>query len=491
MRVTRLMKASIVLEIIIVKNIGKSMNQSPPPSKLNPKMSKSLMMGCFVGNVLEWFDFAIYGCLASVLGQLFFPTLDPYAALLSSYGVFAAAFIMRPIGAILIGHLGDKEGRKKAFLWSLVGIAIPTVIMGLLPVYDQIGVYAPICLIFCRMMQGLSIGGEFTGSIILLVEHAPAHRKGFFSTWADMGSAVGIIAASIAVLLLNVALTEAELLAWGWRVPFLMSSFAAVGGYYLRRQLTETPEFLAQRNNRAPSTWPLWIVFQKYKRKVILTMGFLMVNSAGYYLVIVFIPNQNLSQYPKIYGSVSMVFSLILMMPAMIWGAILSDKIGQARCLIMGYTGCLILAFPLLYAAKYGTYWQQLVYQGLFSLTLGFCFGPRSSFATQIFPTAIRYSALAISYNLGNALFGGTAPLVCCLMIEQTSTMLAPASYIAVASLISLVSVILLGRDLAREKKSISRGLEDQRYIPDYKTHILQKFSHLEPSLEYQGSKKF
>ena len=203
-------------------------------------------------------------------------------------------------------------------------------------------------------------------------------------------------------------------------------------------------------------------------------MGFLMVNTAGYYLLIIFIPNQNFSNYPKIYGSVSMVFSLIMMMPAMVGGAILSDKIGQVRCLVIGYSGCFLLAFPLLYAAKYGTYFQQLVYQGLFSLALGFCFGPRSSFVAQIFPTAIRYSAVAISYNLGNALFGGTAPLVCALMIEQTGTMLAPAAYIAIASLISLVSVILLARDLSREKKAIAIGFGDQKYIPDYKIRMSQ-----------------
>lgn len=450
------------------------MNPPSLSSKSNRKMPKSLMWGCFMGNALEWFDFAIYGCLASVLGELFFPMFDPYTALLSSYGVFAAAFIMRPIGAVLIGHFGDKIGRKKAFLWSLVGMAIPTAVMGLLPVYEQIGIYAPLFLILCRMVQGFSIGGEFSGSIILLMEHAPPHRKSFFSIWADMGSSIGMIVASGAILLLNVVFTEAKLLAWGWRIPFLISSLAALGGYYLRRQLTETPEFLSQKNSRASSLWPLRIIFQKYKQKLFLAMGFLMVNTAGYYLLIIFIPNQNFSNYPKVYGSISMVFSLIMMMPAMVGGAILSDKIGQVRCLVMGYSGCFLLAFPLLYAAKYGTYFHQLVYQGLFSLTLGFCFGPRSSFVAQIFPTAIRYSAVAISYNLGNALFGGTAPLVCALMIEQTGTMLAPAAYIAIASLISLVSVILLARDLSREKKAIAIGFEDQKYIPDYKIRMSQ-----------------
>ena len=218
---------------------------------LSSKASKNLMLGCFIGNALEWFDFAIYGYLASVLGQLFFPNLDPYTALLSSYGVFAAAFIMRPMGGILFGHLGDKWGRKKALLWSLGGMAIPTATMGFLPIYDDIGVLAPVCLVVCRLLQGLSLGGEFSGSIILLAEHAPPNRKGFFSTWADMGSSIGMIAASLTILLLNAFLSEADLLSWGWRLPFLTSFFFAVAGYYLRQRLTETPEFLAQGNRRS------------------------------------------------------------------------------------------------------------------------------------------------------------------------------------------------------------------------------------------------
>lgn len=409
-------------------------------------------MGCFIGNALEWFDFAIYGYLAGVLGLLFFPTLDPYAALLSSYGIFAAAFIMRPMGAILFGHLGDKWGRKKAFLWSLGGMAVPTMMIGLLPVYEDIGMLAPASLLVCRMVQGLSLGGEFSGSIILLTEHAPAHRKGFFSSWADIGSAVGMMGASLGILLLHMSLTETELRAWGWRLPFLISFFFAIAGYRMRSHLKETPEFLAQGKVRPSSPWPLTILFQKYKRKMTLAVGLMMVNSAGYYLIIVFIPHQNFKGYPPAYAALATGINLMVMMPAMVWGGIVSDKIGQVRSLMMGYGGCLILAFPVLYSAKYGGFPQQTLYQSLFSLSLGFCFGPRSSFVAQIFPTAVRYSAVGLSYNLGNAFFGGTAPLICAVMVEQTGTILAPTAYIIAVSLTSIISVSLLGRDLSFKK---------------------------------------
>lgn len=415
----------------------------------HPRFSKNLMMGCLIGNALEWFDFAIYGYLASIFGQLFFPNLDPYTALLSSYGVFAAAFIMRPIGAILFGHLGDQWGRKKALIWSLGSMAFPTFLIGLLPTYEQIGLYAPLFLIICRLIQGLSLGGEFSGSVILLTEHAPPHRKGFFSIWPDMGSSIGMITASLTILLLNACLEDAELRAWGWRMPFIISFFFAIIGYRVRKHLAETPEFLAQNKTRVTSAWPFIIIFQKYKMKLVLAISFLMVNTAGYYLLIVFLPNQNFNNNAIIYGSMTTLLSLIVMMIAMVWGAIVSDRLGHIRCLIFGYMGCLILAFPLLYFAKYGTLAQQILCQGLFAASLGFCFGPRCSLAAKIFPTSVRYSAVGLSYNVGNALFGGTAPLICAFMIEQTGTILAPAGYLIVTAGVSILSVALLERELS------------------------------------------
>lgn len=411
---------------------------------MSPSNRKNIL-ACFVGNLLEWYDFAIYGYLAATLGALFFPIEDPLTALLSSYGVFAAGFFMRPLGAIVLGHIGDKWGRKSALMLSILLMAIPTAMMGLLPTYAQIGFWATSLMVLCRLLQGFSIGGEFSGSVILLIEHAPKNRKAFFGSWADLGSSVGMILASLTIIALRFSVTEQELLEWAWRLPFLSGFLLAIIGYFLRRNLDETPEFMAQK---APSHHrvPLKEILTNYRMSFILATTFLMINAIGYYFLIVYIPTQNLGTISAQHLSLLTLGSLIIMMPATFIAAFLSDRYGQIPCLLAGYTATLVLAYPLVWATVNGSFAQQLFYQGLFALSLGFCFGPRSALITAIFPTAVRYSAVSLSYNLGNAIFGGTAPLVSALLLEQTGNPFSLAAFLSVAALISIGSVVGLSR---------------------------------------------
>ncbi len=358
------------------------------------------------------------------------------------------------MGAILFGHLGDRFGRKKALLWSLISMALPTAFIGLLPVYDQVGVLAPSLLLICRMVQGISIGGEFSGSVIFLAEHAPAHRKSYFSSWPDMGSLVGMIAASLLILLLSTVLDRSEMLLWGWRVPFVMSFVLAIAGYRAREALIETPEFLLQKEDISKNSWPLIAVVNDFKRTVMLATTFLMVNSGGYYILVVFLPNQNLSHYPSSFLYLTTTLNLMVMLPSMILGAVLADKIGQVPCLKIGYAGCLILALPLFLSVKAGNFSEHLFWQGLFAICLAFTFGPRSSFLAELFPPSIRLTGVAVSYNLGNAIFGGLAPLICAFLIERTASIEAPAYYIIVSSCVSFLSMIFLARSKPQAQKS-------------------------------------
>lgn len=407
------------------------------------------ILACFVGNLLEWYDFAIYGYLAATLGILFFPTEDPLTAILSTYSVFAAGFFMRPLGAIALGHIGDKYGRKSALMISILLMSIPTMLMGLLPTYAQIGLWSTGLMILCRLLQGFSLGGEFSGSIILLIEHAPANRKAFFGSWADLGSSVGMILASLTIIALRFSVTEQDLLSWAWRLPFLSGFFLAVVGYFLRKNLDETPEFILHKTASQKVLFksvPVREILKNHLKPFFLASTFLMINAIGYYFLIVFIPTQNFGKLSANLLSILTLSSLVIMMPATFIAAFLSDRYGQIRCLYIGYAGTMVLAYPLVWATINGSFMEQFFFQGLFSISLGFCFGPRSALIATIFPTAIRYTAVSLSYNLANAIFGGTAPLLAALLMERTGNMSSLVGYLVVSALVSMGSVFGLSR---------------------------------------------
>src|SRR3979409_116474 len=207
-----------------------------------PAMKRTLLAGA-IGNVLEWYDFALYGYFAPVFAALFFPSNSPSVSLISAFGVFAVGFLARPLGAMLFGYWGDTLGRRKALAWSILLMAIPTCLVGLLPPYDTMGVIAPIALTLCRFPQGLSVGGEFTGSAIFLVEHAAASQRGYVGSWASFSAQIGALLGSGMGALIASILTDEALHQWGWRVPFVMGSVIAVAGWYLRTRVPESPAF--------------------------------------------------------------------------------------------------------------------------------------------------------------------------------------------------------------------------------------------------------
>jgi MHS family proline/betaine transporter-like MFS transporter len=404
--------------------------------------SKKLIISCFLGNVLEWYEFAIFGYLTKYLSHLFFPATDNFTSLLLTYGAFATGFIMRPIGALIMGHIGDKWGRKSAFILSLMMMAVPTTAISLLPTYDQVGLWAPLLLIFCRLAQGLSLGGEFTGSIIYLIENASNSRRALAGSWADLGSSTGMIMASLTAIILNTWFTPEQVISWAWRLPFAIGLLFGIIGYIVRRDLLETSEFRHTPKDDLLKT-PLREVFYQYPRTFCLAITFLAINAAGYYLLIIYLPQQ----IPHITTTMTLTLSLMslcIMMPANVIGAHLSDKIGQVPCLLFGAISCLILATPTVYSAYHGNFITNIVLHALFAISLGFCYGPRSSFIVQLFPVPVRYSAVAVSYNIANAIFGGTAPLLASLLVQQTGNLLAPGYMIMTMAAISFLSTLAL-----------------------------------------------
>lgn len=397
-----------------------------------------------IGNIMEWYDFALYGYFAPVLAHLFFPSEDPAVSLVSTFGVFATGFLMRPVGAAIFGHFGDRMGRRKALSASVLLMAGATALMGLLPTYAQIGMTATVLLTFLRLLQGISAGGEFTGSISFLVEHAPPSRRGFIGSWTTFSGVSGMILGSGAGALVTYLLSDEALNSWGWRIPFLLGIVTGAVGYYLRFGVEESPMFKALKEQGKVVQAPLKEAFREFHKEMLMAVGVNWLNAAVFYTVWVY----NTTYLATVIGfplssallinTLSMLF-LILAIPLM--GA-LSDRVGRKPVLIAGCVGVACLAYPLYYLLSQGTFGSALTAQLVFVIPISMLQGAMPATMVELFPTSSRYSALSISYNIAFAIFGGTAPLVATQLISMTGNPLSPSFSLIFAAVVSLLVIV-------------------------------------------------
>jgi MHS family proline/betaine transporter-like MFS transporter len=397
-----------------------------------------------VGNIMEWYDFALYGYFAPVLAHLFFPSEDPAVSLVSTFGVFATGFLMRPVGAAIFGHFGDRMGRRKALSASVLLMAGATALMGLLPTYAQIGMTATVLLTFLRLLQGISAGGEFTGSISFLVEHAPPSRRGFIGSWTTFSGVSGMILGSGAGALVTYLFSDEALNSWGWRIPFLLGIVTGGVGYYLRFGVEESPMFKALKEQGKVVRAPLKEAFREFHKEMLTAVGVNWLNAAVFYTVWVY----NTTYLATVIGlslssallinTLSMLF-LIIAIPIM--GA-LSDRVGRKPLLIAGCVGVACLAYPLYYLLSQGTFGSALTAQLVFVIPISMLQGTMPTTMVELFPTSSRYSALSISYNIAFAIFGGTAPLVATQLISMTGDPLSPSYWLIFSAVVSLLVIL-------------------------------------------------
>ncbi len=414
---------------------------------------KKVVVSGMIGNGLEWYDYALYGQMAWLLSKLFFPEGDPTVALLATYGVFAAGFIIRPVGAILFGWIGDTYGRKIAMVIAVLMMAVPTGCIGLLPTYAEIGIMAPILLTLIRLLQGLSLGGEFSGSITYIVEHAPPNRRGIAGAASLVSLNIGFLFGLLVTQGFMAYLGKDAFEAWGWRIPFIMGVAIGFIGFYIRTHCQESPIYEAAKQNGHLSKTPLkdavrghpWEILQAFCIYIAVTMPF-------YLTAIYFISFSHKQLGVSMeYALWFNVINIFLMMLAYIPSAWLSDRYGRRRVMMIASFTILCITYPLfsLFAPD-ASLMAIGGAQALFALALGFYLGPVAVLLVEMFPTSVRYTGMAIAYNFSAAIFGGTSPFVCEWLIRTTGSYASIAYYVMLCNVVALIALWFY-RDRFRE----------------------------------------
>lgn len=383
-----------------------------------------------VGNALEFYDFTLYGVLAASISQHFFPSSDPMASLLASLGAFAAGFLMRPFGATLFGFLGDRYGRKSALTISVLLMSIPTLIVGLLPTYQSIGVLAPLVIILCRLLQGLCTGGEYNGAAIFALEHIGKQYPGFSGGLITGSCAIGaLVATGMGALVVSPGMPE-----WAWRVPFILGSFIGIVGYYIRSNLKETPEFLSSK----PSTekMPLVQVMQENRRPLVVAIAIGSLNGILSYMLLGFltvylVKFQGVDAKVAMYTNLLGFFSFMIASPVM---GYVFDKKPTASYFLNVASAVFLMAYPIFLTFSSKNIFGILLGQISLGILAGAIGGPQHAFLQKMFPVNTRYSGIGFGFSTGMALLGGTTPMILTYMLDRTGNLMVPAVYLAIAS---------------------------------------------------------
>lgn len=415
------------------------------------------VIAAIVGNTLEWYDFAVYGFFALTLAKLFFPTGDPTVSLLLTVATFGVGFIMRPVGALVLGTLADRRGRKLALSLTILLMALGTAMIGLAPTYATAGAWAPAIIVLARLIQGFSAGGEIGGATAFLVEHAPPARRGLYASWQQASQAGALLLGSLTGALLTGLLPPADIEAWGWRVPFLLGLLIAPVGLFIRFRVSETDSFKAILRERAArpeaSFSPLRDTLGKHRSAVVVGFGITIAWTVCTYFFLVTMPTYAVRQLgvPQsasfLANSVGLVLIVIL---APVFGA-WSDKVGRRPIMLAAACGILLSCWPLLFWLTHQPSVVNLVLaQIVFAVLIAGFSGPAPAAMAELYPPAMRSTGLSIAYNLAVTIFGGFAPFITTWLIVQTGSSLAPPWYVMLAAAISLTTLIASGNLIRR-----------------------------------------
>ncbi len=405
---------------------------------------KKILISSMIGNALEWYDFVLYVQFSTIISQLFFPSDDYFTSLLATFGIFAVGFVMRPIGGVLFGVLGDKFGRKSALVFSILMMAIPTALIGFIPSYQQIGIAAPICLTIIRLLQGLALGGGFSGCMTFLVEHAPSNKRGLIGSASMFSLGAGVLLGILVSLGFSNYLSEENFISWGWRLPFIISLAIGMIAFYIRNHVDESPIYLEAKKHGNISKAPIREVFKYHWKELLIATALYITVTIPFYTFVAFF-----STFLQHYAGSTLhdallingiaIIAFMIAIPVTGW---LSDLYGRKPVLLISAIIMAIIAYPTFCMLLEGGFYYPLIAQAIFGVVLGAYMGPIAAILVELFPTNIRFTGIALSYNFSAALFGGTAPFIYLELVSITGSVMSPVFYMITFISLTIIAII-------------------------------------------------
>lgn len=457
-----------------------------------------------LGNAMEWFDFGVYGFVAYALGKVFFPGADPSIQMIAALATFSVPFLIRPLGGLFFGMLGDKYGRQMILSITIVIMSISTFCIGLIPAYSSIGIWAPILLLVAKMAQGFSVGGEYTGASIFVAEYSPDRKRGFMGSWLDFGSIVGFVTGAGVVVLISSILGEARFMEWGWRIPFFLALPLGIIGLYLRNALEETPAFqqhvdkMEQGDREGLRDGPkvsFREIATKHWKSLLACIGLVLSTNVTYYMLLTYMPsylshNLHYSEDHGVLIIIAIMIGMLFVQPVM---GMLSDLFGRRPFVIIGSIALLFLAIPafmLITSDK-----LSLIFAGLLLLAVILnCFtGVMASSLPAMFPTHIRYSALASAFNI-STLIAGLTPTITAWLVDSSNNLLMPAYYLMVVAIIGLITGLSMRETANKPLRGATPAASDldeaREILQEHHDNIGQKIEDIDEEIKRLETKR-